>query len=374
MQPNDILPPLKKRARIAVVYGGIARAGSTVINETINGRGTKTYEAVAHYIAGALRQLGFYEVELVPEDMHLAARLIERKIDLVWLNTGGIQGACPMSHAAAICEQVGIPYVGHSPGAVSLLDDKGLFKCRLASLGIPTAAFVIVNAAQAVSLAALGERFRGQEQERFVVKPVSGRASLNVEVASRLADVPDLIERVRAATGGGSVLVEEYLCGAEYAVAVDGPWCSQGGGKTITKLGRPHAFSAVERVLGDSELIWPSMDVRAITDDRMKLTSGPTQAALLALAEHVYRDCGLESAVRLDIRADWSGSLRVLEANPKPDLAPPTDRSTSVICVGLPEAGMTYNDLILSILINRLDYLHTHRPALFATLGKVLDR
>jgi D-alanine-D-alanine ligase len=374
MQPNDILPPLKKRARIAVVYGGIARAGSSVINETINGRGSKTYEAVAHYIAGALRQLGFHEVELIPEDMHLAARLIERKIDLVWLNSGGIQGACPMSHAAAICEQAGIPYVGHSPGAVSLLDDKGLFKAKLASLGIPTADYLVVNPAQAVSLAALAERFKGQESERFVVKPVSGRASLNVKVADRLANVPDLIEQVRAATGGGAVLVEEFLCGAEYAVAVDGAWVSQGGGKTITMLGRPHAFSAVERVLGDGELIWPSMDVREITDDRMKLTSGPIQAALVTLAEHVYRDCGLETAVRLDIRADWSGTLRVLEANPKPDLAPPTDRSTSVICVGLPEAGMTYNDLILSILINRLDYLHTHRPALFGTLSGVIDR
>jgi D-alanine-D-alanine ligase len=375
MQPNDILPPLKKRARIAVVYGGIARAGSTVINETVNGRGTKTYEAVAHYIAGSLRQLGFYEVELIPEDMHLASRLAERRIDLVWINSGGIQGMTPMSHAPASCELAGIPYVGHSPGSVALLDDKGLFKAKLRSLGIPTADYLVVNSAQAVSLAALSERFRGQDDaERFIVKPVSGRASLNVEVANRLSDVPDLIERVRAATGGGAVLVEEYLCGSEYAVSVDGPWVSQGGGQSITKLGRPHAFSAVQRVLDDGELIWTSMDKRAITGDRMRLTTGPIQAALVVLAEHVYRDCGLETCVRLDIRADWSGSLRVLECNPKPDLAPPTECSTSVICAGLPQAGMSYNDLILSILINRLDYLHTHRPALFSTLSKVFER
>jgi D-alanine-D-alanine ligase len=374
MQPNDILPPLKQKARIAVIYGGLARAGSTVINETINGRGSKTYEAVAHYIAGALRQLGFHEVELIPEDMHLASRLAERQIDLAWLNTGGVQGMAPMAHAASICEQAGVPYIGHSPGAVSLLDDKGLFKAKLRSLGIPTADYLVVNSAQAVSLAALSERFRGQDAERFIVKPVSGRASLNVEVASKLSDVPELIERVRTATGGGAVLVEEYLSGDEFAVAVDGSWVSRGGGQTVTKMARPHAFSAVERVLDANELIWTSMDSRPITDDRMRLATGPVQAALVALAEHVYRDCGLETCVRLDIRADWSGTLRVLEANPKPDLAPPTDRSTSVICVGLPEAGMTYNDLILSILINRLDYLHTHRPALFATLGKVLDR
>lgn len=374
MQPNDILPPLKKNARIAVIYGGLARAGSSVINETINGRGTKTYEAVAHYIAGALRQLGFHEVELIPEDMHLASTLMERRIDLVWINSGGIQGMAPMSHAPAVCEQAGLPYVGHSPGAVSLLDDKGLFKCRLLSLGIPTPAFVIVNSAQAVSLAALSERFRGHAQEQFVVKPVSGRASLNVEVASCLADVPDLIERVRAATGGAAVLVEQYLSGEEFAVAVDGPWVSQGGGQTISKMGRPHAFSAVERILDKNELIWTSMDKRAITGDRMRLTTGPIQAALIALAEHVYRDCGLESCVRLDVRADDFGTLHVLEANPKPDLAPPSDGRTSVICVGLPQAQMSYNDLIQSILINRLDYLHTHRPALFATLSKVIER
>ena len=61
---------------------------------------------------------------------------------------------------------------------------------------------------------------------------------------------------------------------------------------------------------------------------------------------------------RLDVRADATGKLFVLETNPKPDLkAPSRDGATSLIAAGLAGTGLSYDDLILSLLAERIDTL-----------------
>jgi hypothetical protein len=72
----------------------------------------------------------------------------------------------------------------------------------------------------------------------------------------------------------------------------------------------------------------------------------------------------------LDIRSDENGGLHILEANPKPDLKQPADGITSLISAGLPQAGMGYDDLVLSLLADRLDFLFMHRAE---TVRHVLD-
>src|SRR5207302_638208 len=79
------------------------------------------------------------------------------------------------------------------------------------------------------------------------------------------------------------------------------------------------------------------------------------------LAHETYLEFNLGSLIRLDLRADENGNLFVLEANPKPDLKRPSESVTSLICAGLAEAGMEYDDLILCLLADRLDFLSTHR-------------
>ena len=114
------------------------------------------------------------------------------------------------------------------------------------------------------------------------------------------------------------------------------------------------------------EKVFTSMDKRQITEDRVRpldpATEGDVIAQLNELARAVYGCFNLESLVRLDVRADADGKLYILEANPKPDLARPTDNKVSIVCVGLPAMGMTYEDLILSLLVDRLEQLQRWRP------------
>lgn len=356
---------LLPRLRIAVIFGGDKSAEGAVINRTVNPRPWKSYEKVAHDLAAALSRIGFREVVALPDDMQLGERLRRAGTHLAWLNTGGVQGFGAMSHAAAMLEMFGVPYLGHDPITTSILDSKHLFKRELALLGLPTAPFMAWHPARGQLAPHRNPRFRqafGDHPGPFVVKPVSGRASHHVRVVEETGDLESAIAEVYAATDN-HVLIETFLSGAEYCIAVAGPVIARGG--RLVRLNGPFTFSAVERRLDEGERIFTSMDQRPITVDRLRLLTaavdGSIHDELHALGRSVFEELDLETLVRLDLRADAAGRLHVLEANPKPDLAAPVAERTSLVCAGLPDQGMSYDDLVLGLLADRLDVLFSRR-------------
>lgn len=97
----------------------------------------------------------------------------------MWLNTGGVQGECPLAQTPAVLETAGIPYIGHTPLNAALLDDKGMFKLACSGLGLPTAPFIVHNPAAGSfrpDRSAMFKRTFGSYQGPFIVKPVNGEA------------------------------------------------------------------------------------------------------------------------------------------------------------------------------------------------------
>jgi D-alanine-D-alanine ligase len=124
------------------------------------------------------------------------------------------------------------------------------------------------------------------------------------------------------------------------------------------------AFAMLERLLGPDEPIFTSMDERPISDDRARPLGHdePEVAENLArLAQQVYSVLGLQSLIRLDVRADAGGALHVLEANPKPDLKRPGAGVSSLIMIGRASDAASYRDLIYGLLADRLHYLFMYR-------------
>lgn len=364
--PTLSVERLFDRLRIAVVFGNSKDAPRAVLYPTANLRHWKSYESVAKDIAQALRNIGFQHVTTMPDGVDLVERLRAEDIHLVWLNTGGVQGQSPVCQTPALLETAGVPYVGHQPLNAALLDDKGAFKLGLAGLGLPTAEFLIWNRNRGPLDPAANADFKrafGDYDGPFIVKPVNGRASQNVMFIDSLAEVQDAVDQVFQTTGC-LVLVERFLGGREYCIAVCGGTLARGG-EVISEV-ESFPFSPVERQLDPDEKVFTSMDKRQITEDRVRpldpATEGEVIAQLNELARAVYGCFNLESLVRLDVRADADGKLYILEANPKPDLARPTDNKVSIVCVGLPAMGMTYEDLILSLLVDRLEQLQRWRP------------
>lgn len=354
-----------RRLRLAVVFGGNKSVEGAVIEATGNPRSWKSYETVARDIATSMVRAGCKNVSLMADDMRLGDNLRAHDCHLAWLNTGGVQGHCSVAHAPAMMELFGIPYIGHDPMMAGILDSKHVFKRQLRSAGLPTASFAIVLPE--------GEGYKPEDDPvfmnafrdnagPFIVKPVSGRASLNVMYAADIAEVAKAVDEVYGLTRN-FVLIEQYLSGAEYCVAIGGPVVARKG--KFERLENPFVFSPLERVLDADEKIFTSMDVKPISGERARLLDPVKDAAVRAdlekLALGVWRQLGIETLVRLDIRADANGKLHVLEANPKPDLKAPADGVTSLVSIGLTEHDMTYDDLILSIFADRVDMLLSER-------------
>lgn len=352
---------LKDRLHVAVIHGGNKAEDGAVINRTSNPRAWKSYRTVAEDIASAFARLGFRRVSLIPEDMRLGERLRDAGAQFAWLNTGGVQGRNPMAHAAAFLEMAGIPYVGHDPMTAGILDNKHVFKRQLQSMELPTPRFVVSHLGGASFDPRCDEAFEqvfGGFRGPFVVKPANGRASLHVHLVENARDLPDVVEHVKRESLN-HVLIEQYLSGPEYCVAVCGEIVCREG--VLERREAPFVFAAVERVLDPDERIFTSQDVRPITADRVRLLDATrerrTLGELEALARKVHESLDLEAIIRLDVRADREGRLFILEANPKPDMKAPGGSRTSLICENLGAYGMSYDDLVLSLLADRIDRL-----------------
>jgi len=368
---------LMSRLRIAVIYGGDKSVPGSVIYQSANTRSWKSYEAVAQDIAASLARIGFRHVHLIPEDIHLCDRLRRGDIHMAWLNSGGVQGYNPAAHAPGMLEMLGVPYVGHDPLTATILDNKHAFKREVACAGLPTAPFATWNTMRGPFRPERNAGFQrafGDYPGPFIVKPVSGRASLHVSVAEDRIALPIIIEQVYGATEN-VVLIEKYLSGREFCIAVAGPVIARG--RRLVRSRQPFAFAALERVLAPDEKIFTSMDVRPITDERCRPLDPRRDLELIErmrqLACDVFLELNLGSLIRLDIRSDEHGELYILEANPKPDLKRPSDGVTSLICAGLPESGMDYDDLIFALLVDRLDFLFRHRRSAITHIIDLID-
>ncbi|MEM9625028.1 MAG: D-alanyl-alanine synthetase [Pseudomonadota bacterium] len=368
---------LAETMRVAVIFGGDKHVPGAVINPTFNPRHWKSYESVAEDIAASLRRIGFRFVTTLPDDMHLGDRLRDQQIHFAWLNTGGVQGLGSVGHAPSMLEMFGIPYVGHNPLGAATMDNKPVMKRDLMLAGIPTSPFFVWQPGRGPLDPGRNLRLKnafGAYQGPFIVKPISGRASRYVVAVDHVSDLKATVDEVYTATEN-PVLIESYLPGREFCVAICGEVIARQG--QLERLGHPFTFAVVERLLDQDERVFTSMDHRPITTDRLRPIDPATEpnlyGRLVDIGRQVYSEFDIETLIRLDLRADDRGDIYVLEANPKPDLAAPRENSTSIICSGLAEEGMTYDDLILSLIADRIDMLFSQRRAMVTHLDVLMS-
>lgn len=368
---------LKKKVNIAIIYGGDKNATGAVINPVPNTRSWKSYKVVAEDIASSLTRLGFASVHVLSDDMTLGDELKRRDIHFAWLNTGGVQGYNPMAHAACMMEMYGLPYVGHDPLSTTVLDNKHTFKRELAGMGLSTSPFMTWHMARGMFDYDNNINFRrefGDYNGPFIVKPVSGRASLHVNVVDDAKDLGPVVAEVFHASQN-QVLIERYLPGREFCVAVSGLVRSQG--RLLDILDQPFVFSPTERILGADEQIFTSMDIAPISTARAKLLDRNIDAEVIGkleyIARRVHSELNLETIIRLDLRMDEEGEIHILEANPKPDLKRPDGDKLSLVCTGLSEWGMDYDDLILSLISDRVDLVFSQKRGTVHHISKLLD-
>ncbi len=354
-----VLEDAKSKMRIAVVHSGDKTKPGTVVNEIANTRFWKSYKFVAEDISSSLKRAGFKHVEVMKEGIHLIKRLTEFEADLVWANSGGVQGRASICHLPAMLELAGIDYIGHDPANSLLLDQKHIFKWALKAKGIKTPSFFVWPAKSPRFTERGNKKFYrnfGTFEGPFIVKPTSGRASQNVEYVENVKNLGMVIEAVNKETQS-DVLIERFLNGREFTVSIMPSIVCQNG--KFVNHNNPFCFSRIERILSKNEKIFTSMDVKPITAERAKLLDFEDSELILkldALATQVFTEFNLETLVRVDFRVDMDSELNILEVNPKPDLKRPLNDTFSLSSLGLEAEQMTYDDLILSILSSKITF------------------
>lgn len=374
---SDIFEVLAKRLNVGVIFSGDSEEEGAVINRTYHQRHWKSYVPVALNLVMTLEEMGFNKVRLIADDMDFLNNLRSAGIDLAWLNTGGVQGKNAISHAPSMLELSGVPYVGHSPINYALMDHKLSFKRVLRGIGVRTAEFVVWDPVEHGSARGILPTFRRELAHlgsRWVVKPVTGRASKFIYTVTQESELVEAVEEVYRHTYN-AVLIETYLPGREFAVS-GGPrvWYKDG---VFVKPQQPRLFSYVERFFEQDEMIFTSMDQRPIGPKRAGVIARERDPAVIdrlnAICTPVIQKLGLNYLIRMDVREDENGDLRVLEVNPKPDLSKPMKGTFSLVALGLQEHGITYNDLIISLLASFIDHELRYRPVSIPGILALLD-
>ncbi|MDH1682364.1 D-alanine--D-alanine ligase [Pseudomonas chengduensis] len=252
-------------------------------------------------------------------------RLASEKIDRAFIvlhGRGGEDGSMQ-----GLLECAGIPYTGSGILASALAMDKLRTKQVWHSLGLPTPRHAVLTSRADCEAAATELGFP------LIVKPAHEGSSIGM---AKVDSVEALIAAWQdAARYDSQVLVEQWIAGPEYTIAV-----LRGEVLPPIGLGTPHTFY--------------DYDAKYLADDtqyRIPCGLSPEkEAELKALTARACEAVGTQGWARADVMQDASGQFWLLEVNTVPGM---TDHS--LVPMAARAAGLDFQQLVLAILADSVE-------------------
>ncbi|HHD11185.1 MAG TPA: ATP-grasp domain-containing protein [Deltaproteobacteria bacterium] len=282
------------------------------------------------------------EVFIVEANRDAPSRLNSLKPDMVFNMAEGMGGDSRESFIPAILELLEIPYTGSSPLTLGLCLNKLRAKQILSCYGIPTPRYFVVE-----------KRYSGIEgglEFPMIVKPLHEGSSKGIRNDSLVHGEAELEERVNSliATYGQPALVEEYLSGREFTVAL------LGNGDDIRVLPIVEIdYSAIPR--GANPIY--SYEAKWVFDRPeapLNIFRCPAEVSdtlkenVSRLAVESFKALGVRDWCRVDIRCDAEGRPHVLELNPLPGILPDPEHN-SCFPKAARAAGLTFSELVNTV-------------------------
>ncbi|WP_395505416.1 D-alanine--D-alanine ligase [Ectopseudomonas hydrolytica] len=252
-------------------------------------------------------------------------RLASEKIDRAFIvlhGRGGEDGSMQ-----GLLECAGIPYTGSGILASALAMDKLRTKQVWHSLGLPTPRHAVLTSQADCEAAAAELGFP------LIVKPAHEGSSIGM---AKVESVEALVAAWQdAARYDSQVLVEQWIAGPEYTVAV-----LRGEVLPPIGLGTPHTFY--------------DYDAKYLADDtQYRIPCGLSAEKEAELKELTARACeavGTQGWARADVMQDASGQFWLLEVNTVPGM---TDHS--LVPMAARAAGLDFQQLVLAILADSVE-------------------
>ncbi len=302
------------------------------------------YEDVAEFdsistiesIDNALQCLGC-TTERIGNGLALAARLVSGyRPDLVFNIAEGLRGRSREAQVPALLEMYNIPYTFSDPLICALTLDKALAKRIVASEGIRTPRFTVVQSAADLDTVTLEYPLFAKPIAEGTGKGVDSRSC--IRTADQLA--PTCLRLLEQFSQ--PVLVEEYLPGREFTTAL------LGTGPDAAVLG-----TLEFTIAPDAPSLDYSFDVKEQCETYVKyfaMPHGPLRQEVEALALAAYRALQCRDTGRVDVRLDSHDRPAFIEINPLPGLHP-THSDLPMIATA---EQMPYTELIQRILASAL--------------------
>ncbi|MFV8984539.1 D-alanine--D-alanine ligase [Serratia fonticola] len=228
-----------------------------------------------------------------------------------------------------LLEFLQLPYTGSGVMASALTMDKWRSKMVWQSMGLPVAPYVALSRRQYLgddrpnqlaAIEALGLP--------LIVKPSREGSSVGMSKVTERAALEGALEE--AFRHDEDVLVEKWLSGPEYTVAILGDQVLPS--IRIQPAGVFYDYQA-KYISDDTQYFCPSgLDAQQ-------------EAAMAALALRAYRGLDCSGWGRVDVMQDSDGSFYLLEANTSPGMT-----SHSLVPMAARQSGLTFSQLVAGIL------------------------
>ena len=283
-----------------------------------------------------------HDVISIEADENIVENLKDSKPDIVFNIAEGRNGPNRESHVPAMLEMLGIPYTGSDPMTLSLCLDKGRAKEILSFYKVSNPRFQVVSS--------ISERIK-LKIFPLIVKPLHEGSSKGVKNDALVFSPSELKKKVEEiiVQYHQPALVEEYLNGREFTVAVMG---NNGDTKVlpIVEIKFDNLPKDINPIYSyEAKWIWDNsknpLDIfQCPADIDGELRDNIEEAALKA-----YKSLRCRDWCRIDIRLDSDNEPNILELNPLPGVLPKPE-DNSCFPKAARTAGMSYNEMILSIL------------------------
>lgn len=290
-------------------------------------------EATVAALEGALAEAG-YKTKRLGSGRAFLSRVMRDGGDIVFNIAEGYGTRSREAHVPSALEMLGLPYTHSDPLTLALTLDKAMAKRVVASSGVPTPRFAVIEHVTQV---------KGMDLSWPVIaKPLYEGSSMGVRNKSRVATRRELAELVAGLLRDYKepVLVEEFASGPEFTVGILGT----GSGARV--LG---SMEIVPRNVPIDEFVY-SLEMKRNFAEEIDYHVPPRRdrsfvAAVETVALSAYRALGCRDVGRVDVRIGADGEPKFLEVNPLPGLNPVTG-DLVILARG---NGISYPELISRI-------------------------
>ncbi|MBI2832656.1 MAG: D-alanine--D-alanine ligase [Chloroflexi bacterium] len=292
-------------------------------------------------IAAAIEAEGHATVKL-GGGRDFLARILKERVDLVFNIAEGLGNyRSRESQIPAVLEMLNIPYSGSDPQTLSVCLDKPLTKKLVASAGVNTPGWLVIDSPAALA----GTSWAGFPFPAFV-KPAWEGSSKGIRRSS-LAETPEKAsELVKSLLDSycQPVMVEEFISGDEVTVGVAGnsPPEIIGVMRIVPRKQEKYFVYSLEVKRDWEALVDYECPARLSADTLSRIRDASLKA---------FGVLGCRDFSRLDFRLSHTGKPYFLEINPLPGLNP----KSGDIVIMAKKMGWTYQKLIGKILNTALE-------------------